>query len=247
MNRTSPLVPPPRLPPSLQPLPPRRPLPPFLGRPRRQHFRLPARLNSQHLGSSLPAVSQSEPGWRAAGRAAPFAHPPPASRRRTKSLCRFSRNLQDHPPVLFPKATFCSPGYPALSEVRGPKNHPQLWTFNRESPDGTCSKTGALLRSLPALLSEPSASGPCLRGIHCQSCSSGPATQRGSQKRWRLADQRARTLVRRSHWYLAGRLRVGGGPLGLKADRGGTGCFFFCFFFKSRAELSSWPVTRASV
>lgn len=128
--------------------------------------------------------------------------------------------------MLFPKPTFCSPGYPALSEVRGPRNHPQLWIFIPESPDGTCSKTRALLRCLPALLPEPSASGPRLRGIHCQSCSSGPATQRRSQKRWRLEDQRARTMVRRCG-CLAGRLHVGGGPLKQKTDRGGTVFFFF--------------------
>lgn len=194
MQRTSPRVPPPRFPPSLQPLPPRRSLPPFLGRLRRQHFRLLAPLNSQHLGGFLPTVSQSEPDWRAASPAVPLAHPPPASRRRSKSLCRLSRSLQDHSPVLFPKPRFCSPGYPALSEVRGPRNHPQLWPFNPESPDGPCSKTRALLRCLLALLPEPSASGPRLRWIHCQSCSSGPATQRGSQERWSMADQRARTL-----------------------------------------------------
>lgn len=194
VQRTSPRVPPPRFPPSLQPLPPRRSLPPFLGRLRRQHFRLLAPLNSQHLGGFLPTVSQSEPDWRAASPAVPLAHPPPASRRRSKSLCRLSRSLQDHSPVLFPKPRFCSPGYPALSEVRGPRNHPQLWPFNPESPDGPCSKTRALLRCLLALLPEPSASGPRLRWIHCQSCSSGPATQRGSQERWSMADQRARTL-----------------------------------------------------
>lgn len=244
VQRTSPRVPPPRFPPSLQPLPPRRSLPPFLGRLRRQHFRLLAPLNSQHLGGFLPTVSQSEPDWRAASPAVPLAHPPPASRRRSKSLCRLSRSLQDHSPVLFPKPRFCSPGYPALSEVRGPRNHPQLWPFNPESPDGPCSKTRALLRCLLALLPEPSASGPRLRWIHCQSCSSGPATQRGSQERWSMADQRARTLVRR-RGCLVGRLRVGGGPLGQRSDRGGTGFFFF--FFRSGAVLSPWPATRASV
>lgn len=179
-------------------------------------------MKSQRLGGSAPAVSQSEPGWRAAGAEAALAHPPSASRRRTKRSCRVSSALDDHPRVLFPKQTFCSPGYPALSEVRGPRNHPPLRTSNPESSDGTYSKTGALLRCLPALLPEPSASGPRVRGIHCQSCSSRPATQRRSQKRWRLADQRARTLVR-ARRSLAGRLRIGGGSPGQKPeDRGGA-------------------------
>ncbi|EDM17415.1 GIY-YIG domain containing 2, isoform CRA_a [Rattus norvegicus] len=156
VNRTSPLVPPPRLPPSLQPLPPRRSLPPFLGRPRRHHFRLLVPLNYQHSGSSLPAVSQSEPGWRAAGHAAPFAHPPPASRRRTKSLCRFSRNLQDHRSVLFPKATFLQSWLP--SPFRGPRTQkPPLtldlqprksgWDMQQDrgaSSESTCSTVRTL-------------------------------------------------------------------------------------------------------
>lgn len=136
---------------------PRRSLPPFLRRSGRQHFRLLAQVKSQRLGGSAPAVSQSEPGWRAAGAEAALAHPPPASRRRTKRRCRVSSALDGHPRVLFPKQTFCSPGYPALSEVRGPRNHPPLRTSNPESSDGTYSKTGALLRCLPALLPEPSA------------------------------------------------------------------------------------------
>lgn len=119
--------------------------------------------------------------------------------------------------------TFCSPGYPALPEGQGPRsNHPRLRSPRPESPDGTYSEAGALLRGLPALLPEPSASGPRLRGIHCQSCPSGPAAQRRSQKRWRLEDQRERTLVR-GRWCLAGRLRIGGGPPGQKPkDRGGA-------------------------
>lgn len=123
-----------------------------------------------------------------------------------------------HPPVLFPKPTFAVLATQPFPRSEVPETAPQLWTFNPESPDETCSKTRALLRCLPALLPEPSASGPRLRGIHCQSCSSGPATQRRSQKRWRLEDQRARTLVRRR------------GPLNQKTIRGGTG---FLFFFKS--------------
>lgn len=173
----------PRLPPSLKPLPPT-PL----------TSALPAAAWKAALPSPGTGVSQSEPGWRAAGAETALAHPPSASRRRTKRRCRVSSALDDHLRVLFPEQTFCSPGYPALSEVRGPRNHPPLRTSNPESSDGTYSKTGALLRCLPALLPEPSASGPRVRGIHCQSCSSRPATQRRSQKRWRLADQRARTL-----------------------------------------------------
>lgn len=58
VQRASPRIPPPRFPPSLQPLPPYRSLPPFLGRPRRQHFRLLAPLNSQQLANPSRAGEQ---------------------------------------------------------------------------------------------------------------------------------------------------------------------------------------------
>lgn len=115
--------PPPRLPPSLQPLPPRRSLPPFLGRPRKQHFRLPAQRNSPPWGGSAPAVSQSEPGWEAAGGGAAFAHPPPASRRRTKPRCRVSGALHAHPRGIFPKQNVLQSWLPSPS--RGPRSQKQ--------------------------------------------------------------------------------------------------------------------------
>lgn len=146
------------------------------------------------MGGSALAVSQSGPGWRAAAPPAAFC---------ISFSCRQAARQPPTPP------RFQGAARPSLFQcfflvflfslkpgpLRGPRNHPSFWTLRPESPDGTCSKTGALLRGLPALLPEPSASGPRLRGIHGQSGSAGAATQRRSQKRWRLADQRARTLV----------------------------------------------------
>lgn len=142
------------------------------------------------MGGSALAVSQSGPGWRAA--APPAAFCTSFSCRQAARPAAFPGRCTTIPvPVLF----FCFLFSLKPRPLRGPRNHPSFWTLRPESPDGTCSKTGALLRGLPALLPEPSASGPRLRGIHGQSGSAGAATQRRSQKRWRLADQRARTLV----------------------------------------------------
>lgn len=111
------------------------------------------------------------------------------------------------PQTLSPRQAFCGPGSSALPEVTGPSNQPT-------SPDGPCGGRGkarALLRRLPALLPEPSAPGARLRGVHRQPCSSGPAAQRGPQKRRGLADQRTRALVRRTGFLFGEGLQGGGG------------------------------------
>lgn len=96
VHRTSPPVPPLRFPTSLQPLPPRRPLPPFLGRPQRQHFRLrtPELANPSRAGGQPIVRPRLHTFLQPAG-GAPSC---PAS---FPGICRTI-----HPPVLFPKPTF---------------------------------------------------------------------------------------------------------------------------------------------